>query len=202
MRKTAAKQSAPPVRRSPMEHPRHQYPEATAALQEIAQSCGLVETIKWGKPCYALGKKNIVLIQRFKDYIALLFFKGALLDDREGLLYRIGEHTQTPRQLRFRSLDDVVRLRATIKAYIEQAIEIEESGKRVERSNTAELEIPAELQAKLDSNPALKKAFNSLTPGRRKGYIYRIADAKKTATRTSRVEQYTSKILAGKGLHD
>ena len=108
-----------------MEHPRHQYPQETAALQELPRSCGLVEKIKWGKPCFTLGNKNIVLIQRFNNYIALLFFKGALLKDPGKLLFRIGEHMQAPRQLRFTSLAEITRLSLTIKAFIEQAIDLE-----------------------------------------------------------------------------
>jgi uncharacterized protein YdeI (YjbR/CyaY-like superfamily) len=185
-----------------MEHPRHQYPQETAALQELAGSCGLVEKIKWGKPCFTLGNKNIVLIQRFNDYIALLFFKGALLKDPGKLLFRIGEHMQAPRQLRFSSLADITRLSRTIKAFIEQAIDLEKSGAKVELKKTAELKVPEELQTRLDTEPALKKAFASLTPGRQKGYIYQIAAAKQSATRASRVNKFIPQILAGKGLND
>lgn len=185
-----------------MEHPRHQYPQETAALQEIAASCGLVEKIKWGKPCFTLGNKNIVLIQRFNEYIALMFFKGALLNDPKKLLSRIGEHMQAPRQLRFTSVAEVMRLSSTIKAFIKEAIELEKSGARVELRKVAELAVPEELQAKLDKDPALKKAFAALTPGRQKGYIYQIAGAKQAATRASRVEKFIPRILAGKGLLD
>lgn len=202
MRKPAANENRRPVRHSPMEHPRHQYPEEAAALQELARSCGLVETIKWGKPCFALGNKNIVLIQRFNNYIALLFFKGALLKDPDKLLFRVGEHMQAPRQLRFRSLADITRLGFTIKAFIEQAIDLERSGAKVELKKVAELKIPEELQIRLDKEPALKKAFAALTPGRQKGYIYQIAAAKQSATRASRVNKFMPGILAGKGLND
>jgi len=114
-RKLATNETRRSVRHSPMEHPRHQYPRETAALQELARSCGLVEKIKWGKPCFTLGNKNVVLIQRFNDYIALLFFKGALLKDPDKLLCRVGEHMQTPRQLRFRSPADITSQSFTIK---------------------------------------------------------------------------------------
>jgi uncharacterized protein YdeI (YjbR/CyaY-like superfamily) len=192
----------PEARHSPMEHPRHQYPRETEELQEIAQSCGLIEEIKWGKPCYTLEGKNIVLIQRFNKYIALMFFKGALLRDSEQLLSRIGEHMQAPRQLRFTSVADVARLKPTIKAYIEEAINLEKAGAKVPLKRASEYTVPDELQRKLNTDPALKKAFAALTPGRQKAYIFQIAAAKQTTTRASRVEKYTPQILAGKGLND
>lgn len=185
-----------------MEHPRHQYPEEAAALQELARSCGLVEKIKWGKPCFTLGNKNIVLIQRFNNYIALLFFKGALLKDPGKLLFRVGEHMQAPRQLRFGSLADITRQSSTIKAFIEQAIDLEKSGRKIEFKKVSELEVPEELKTRLDTEPALSKAFASLTPGRQKGYIYQIAAAKQSATRASRVDKFVPRIMAGKGLND
>ena len=185
-----------------MEHPRHQYPRETAELQRIAQGCGLLEEIKWGKPCFTFEGKNVVLIQRFNDYIALLFFKGALLKDSEKLLSRVGVHMQAPRQLRFGSLADITRLRSAIKAYIEQAIGLEKSGAKVEVKRATELRLPEELQTRLNTDPALNKAFAAVTPGRQKGYIYQIAAAKQSATRASRVDKYTPRILAGKGLYD
>jgi uncharacterized protein YdeI (YjbR/CyaY-like superfamily) len=185
-----------------MEHPRHQYPQETAALQEIARSCGLIEKIKWGKPCYTLEGKNIVLIQRFNEYIALMFFKGALLKDPEKLLSRIGEYMQGPRQLRFSTLDEVVRREPTIKAYIAEAIELEKAGAKVPLKKATEYKIPDELLEKLKADPALKKAFEALTPGRRKGYIFQIAAAKQSSTRASRVEKFAPHILAGKGIND
>jgi uncharacterized protein YdeI (YjbR/CyaY-like superfamily) len=185
-----------------MEHPRHQYPQETKALQEIAQSCGLVEKIKWGKPCYTLEDKNIVLIQRFNNYIALMFFKGALLKDPGKLLFRIGEHMQVPRQLRFTSVAEILKLEPTIKAYIQEAVEVENSGAKVKLKAAADYDIPEELQAKLKADPGLKKAFAALTPGRQKGYIFHIAAAKQPATRTSRVQKCIPLILAGKGMND
>ena len=185
-----------------MEHPRHQYPEEAAALQELARSCGLVEKIKWGKPCFTLGDKNIVLIQRFNNYIALLFFKGALLKDPGKLLFRVGEHMQAPRQLRFTSLADITRLSLPIKAFIKQAIDVEKSGAKVELKKTSELKVPEELQTRLNAEPALNKAFAGLTPGRQRGYIYQIGAAKQSATRASRVDKFIPRILAGKGLSD
>jgi uncharacterized protein YdeI (YjbR/CyaY-like superfamily) len=185
-----------------MEHPRHQYPQEAAALQELARDCGLVEKIKWGKPCFMLRDKNIVLIQRFNNYIALLFFKGALLKDPDKLLFRVGEHMQTPRQLRFNSLTDITRLSDSIRAFIEQAIDLEKSGAKVELKQVSEFKVPSELQTRLDMDTALNKAFASLTPGRQKGFIYQITAAKQSATRASRVDKAIPRILAGKGLHD
>ncbi|HUV97329.1 MAG TPA: YdeI/OmpD-associated family protein [Acidobacteriaceae bacterium] len=190
------------VRHSPMEHPQHQYPREVAALQDIARSCGLVEKIKWGKPCFMLGNKNIVLIQRFNDYIALLFFRGALLKDPGKLLSRVGEHMQAPRQLRFRSLADVTARSSAARTFIEQAIELEKAGAKVVLKDVSELAVPEELQSRLDAEPALKKAFIGLTPGRQKGYIYQIASAKQAATRASRVAKFVPRILVGKGLND
>ncbi len=202
MRKPAANEAQQSVRHSPMEHPKHQYPLETAALQELALSCGLAEKIKWGKPCFTLGEKNIVLIQRFKNYVALLFFKGALLKDPGGLLFRVGEHMHAPRQLRFSSLADITRLSFAIKALIEQAIDLERSGAKINLKRLSELEVPQELQRRLDTEPALNKAFAGLTPGRQKGYLFQIAAAKQAATRASRVEKFIPRILAGKGLND
>ncbi len=202
MQKTSSKRAKPTVRHSPMEHPRHQYPQEAAALQDLARSCGLTEKIKWGKPCFMLGNKNIVLIQRFNDYIALLFFKGALLRDPETLFSRVGQNMQAPRQLRFSSSADIKRLSSTIKAFIEQAIDLEKSGTKIEFKRVSELIVPEELQTRLNGEPALNKAFAGLTPGRQKGYIYQIAAAKQSATRASRVDKFIPRILAGKGLHD
>jgi uncharacterized protein YdeI (YjbR/CyaY-like superfamily) len=190
------------VRHSPMEHPGSQYPQETAVLQAIAENCGLTEKIKWGKPCFMHGSSNIVLIQRFNDYIALMFFKGALLKDPEKLLHRIGKHMQAPRQLRFTTAAEIKRRKPTIEAYIREAIAVEESGARVPRRAVTELAIPEELQTKLNSNRKLKEAFFALTPGRQKHYIFEIAAAKQSSTRASRVEKYTPQILAGKGLRD
>jgi uncharacterized protein YdeI (YjbR/CyaY-like superfamily) len=202
MPKKTLTKAVPKVRHSPMEHPRHQYPQETKTLQKIAHSCGLVEKIKWGKPCYTFEGKNIVLIQRFNAFVALMFFKGALLKDPEKLLCRIGERMQTPRQLRFSTIAEVIHLKSTIKAYIEEAIDLERSGAIVPLKKATDLAIPEELQTRLNTNPALKKAFAALTPGRQKGYIFQIAAAKQSTTRASRVDKYTPQILAGKGLNN
>jgi uncharacterized protein YdeI (YjbR/CyaY-like superfamily) len=185
-----------------MEHPRHQYPEETAALQQIAISCGLKEEIKWGKPCFTDEGKNIVLIQRFNEYVALMFFKGALLKDPQTLLSRIGDHMQAPRQLRFRNLVEVKSQEATVRAFIEEAVGLERVGAKVPIKKAADYAIPRELQTSLDANPDLKRAFTALSPGRQKGYIFQIAAAKQSATRAARVEKYTPRILSGKGIND
>lgn len=190
------------VRRSPMEHPRHQYPQETQALQQIAKTCGLIEKIKWGKPCFTLDDKNIVLIQRFNSYIALMFFKGALLKDPAKLLFRISDSMDVPRQLRFTHVEEIHGLASTIAAYIEDAIELERSGAKPKARPAKQLEIPAELQARLEGDAALNNAFASLTPGRQKAYILQIAAAKQSSTRAARVEKHVAGILAGKGLHD
>ncbi len=190
------------IRHSPMEHPRHQYPQETQALRKIAMSCGLTETIKWGKPCFVLGAKNIVLIQRFNHYLALMFFKGALLKNPDGLLVRIGEHMQAPRQLRFSHVAEIDRLRPAIESLIREAIGLENAGARIQRTPPAELTIPEELLQKFEREPTFQQAFRALTPGRQKGYIFQIAAAKRPSTRISRIEKYTAQILAGRGYNE
>lgn len=189
------------VRHSPMEHPRHQYPQETAALEAIALGCGLTQATKWGKPCFMMGTKNIVLVQRFNDYIALMFFKGALLSDPEGLLSKIGE-MDGPRQLRFTSVSQIERTKAKIRGLMEQAIALEQAGAKLVRKPASDVAVPEELQARLDADGPFRKAFAALTPGRQKGYIYQIANAKQSATRMARVEKFAPRILAGKGLMD
>ena len=189
-------------RHSPMEHPRHQYPQETEALQTIAKSCGLTGVIKWGKPCFTLGGKNVVLIQRFNRYIALLFFKGVLLNDPENLLHRLGEQMHAPRQLRFSSVVEITHLKPTIESFIKEAIELERSGAKVQPKPHGNLVIPDELLSRFEIEPALKEAFAALTPGRQKGYVFQIAAAKQLSTRVSRIEKYTSQILAGKGYNE
>ena len=196
------KKAANAIRHSPMEHPRHQYPQETKALQAIARSCGLTEKIKWGKPCFTLEDRNIVLIQRFNHYLALMFFKGALLKDPETLLFRVGEHMQAPRQLRFTSVAEIERLGPSIEAFIQQAIKLERTGAKIQLSPRAELALPEELLRRFETDPPLKKAFEALTPGRQKGYVFQIAAAKQSSTRVSRIEKYTPKILAGKGYNE
>ena len=171
-------------------------------LREIILDCGLVEALKWGWPCYMVQKKNVVLMHGFKEYCALLFFKGALMNDPKKILIQQTKDVQVPRQIRFRSVREVSRMRSLLKAYVRDAIEVQKSGVKITRKKTSDFKIPAEFKSKLDASPALKKAFRSLTPGRQRGYIFHISSAKQSATRAARVEKCTPRILHGKGLLD
>ena len=169
-------------------------------LRKICLGCGLVEELKWGKPCYTHQESNIVLIHGFKDYCALLFFNGALLKDPEGILIQQTENVQAARQIRFINVQDVQQ--SILKRYIKEAIEVEKAGLEVSYKKTSEFAIPEELQNRLDNSPELKKAFNELTPGRQRGYILYFSAAKQSATREARVEKCVPRILQGKGLND
>ena len=171
-------------------------------LRMLILDCGLAEELKWGCPCYTFQKKNIVLIHGFKDYCALLFFKGALLKDGKGLLVQQTKNVQAARQLRFTSAREIVKLKPILKAYIKEAIQLEKAGLKVNLKKTSEFVIPEEFQNKLDEMPALKKAFTSLTPGRQRGYLLYFSQPKQAKTRESRVEKYVQQILLGKGLND
>lgn len=171
-------------------------------LREIILECHLVEELKWGCPCYVYEKSNIVLIHTFKDYCAVLFFKGALLKDSKGVLIQQTENVQSARQIRFTSIKEVDKLKATIKSYIFEAVEIEEKGLKVELKKPAEFVMAEEFKVALDKKPALKKAFEALTPGRQRGYLLYFSQAKQAKTREARVEKYIPHILDGKGLDD
>lgn len=172
-------------------------------LRAILLGCDLAEEVKWGHPCYTHRQRNIVLFHGFKDYCALLFFKGALLDDRHGVLVRQTENVQAARQLRFTDARDIAASADTvIRPYVEQAIEVESSGLKVPFKATAEIEVPAELQARFDAVPGLKAAFDGLTPGRQRAYLLHFSGAKQSRTRASRVEKSIPQILLGKGLDD
>jgi len=171
-------------------------------LRRILLDCQLTEELKWGKPCYTLGKGNVAIIQGFKDYCAIMFFKGALLEDKEGLLIRPGKHTQAGRQIRFTNVQEVTGMEAILKAYVHEAVEVERAGRQVKLKETSDFEIPEEFQAKLDEMPVLKDAFKALTPGRQRAYIFHFSSAKQSKTRQSRVEKCISRILEGKGLND
>lgn len=171
-------------------------------LRMIVLDCGLTEELKWGVPCYTWQNSNIVLIHSFKDYCALLFFKGALLGDAEGILVQQTENVQAARQIRFTSAGEIVQMQPVVKAYIYEAIEVEKAGLKVNLKKTTEFNIPEEFQHKLDKNPALKTAFEALTPGRQRGYLLYFSAAKQSKTRESRVEKYIPQILAGKGIDD
>lgn len=171
-------------------------------LRSIALDCGLTEELKWGKPCYAFEGKNIVVIQGFKEYCALLFFKGFLLKDPDGILVKTGENTRVGRQARFIDAKDIVKHQRALKACIYEAIEVEKAGLKPPAKQASKLEIPEEFQNKLNKTPALKKAFAALTPGRQKAYVFYISQAKQSKTRESRVEKVMPRILQGKGLMD
>ena len=171
-------------------------------LRSIILDCNLVEELKWGQPCYTFDKRNIVLIHGFKEYCALLFFKGALLKDSKGILVQQTENVQAARQIRFTDLKEIVKLERSLKSYIYEAVQVEEAGLKVPMKKSTEYAIPEEFEIKLKKSAALKKAFYALTPGRQRGYLLYFGSAKQAATRESRVEKYMKQILAGKGLED
>lgn len=171
-------------------------------LREIVLDCGLTEDFKWMHPCYTFDKKNIVLIHGFKEYCALLFHKGALLQDAQGILIQQTENVQAARQIRFTNVQEIVDMEPILKAYILEAIEVEKAGLEVEFKKTTEFTVPEEFQMKLDQNPALQTAFEGLTPGRQRAYLHYFSEPKQAKTRESRIEKYVQQILDGKGLHD
>lgn len=171
-------------------------------LREIALQTELVEDLKWGCPCYTFEGKNIFLIHGFKEYCALLFFKGALMKDSENILIRQTENVQASRQIRFTDVQQIIDLEKTLKAYMFEAVEIEESGAKVEMKKTKEFEMPEEFREKLDESSELKEAFEALTPGRQRAYLLYFSSAKQSKTRVSRIEKYIPEILDGKGLND
>lgn len=171
-------------------------------LRSIVLDCGLTEELKWGVPCYTYQDSNIVLIHGFKEYCAILFFKGALLNDANGILVQQTENVQSTRQVRFTAPREIVKLEPVLKAYIYEAIEVEKAGLKVNLKKTTEYSIPEEFQNKLDKNPALKVAFEALTPGRQRGYLLYFSAPKQSKTRESRIEKYMQQIMDGKGLKD
>lgn len=176
--------------------------EEYVALRKIILDCDLTEELKWGCPCYTFQGKNIVLIHGFKEYCALLFFKGALLKDVMSILIRQTENVQAARQIRFTAVEEIVKMEKILKAYIYEAVVVEEAGVKVNLKKTKDFKIPEEFQEKLDARPALKKAFYALTPGRQRGYIFYFSSAKQSKTRKARVEKCMQQILDGKGLDD
>ena len=171
-------------------------------LRMIILDCGLTEELKWGVPCYTFEKRNIVLIHGFKEYCALLFFKGALLKDPGGILIQQTKNVQAARQIRFTSVREVVKMKPIMKAYIYEAIEVEKAGLKVNYKKTTEFNIPEEFQNRLDETPALKTAFYALTPGRQRAYVLYFSAPKQSRTRESRVGKCVPQILRGKGLDD
>jgi uncharacterized protein YdeI (YjbR/CyaY-like superfamily) len=171
-------------------------------LRTIMLGCGLDEKLKWGCPCYTEQEKNIVLIHGFKEYCAILFFKGALLQDPEGILIQQTKNVQSARQIRFTNAKEIVKLEPVLKAYIYEAIEVEKAGLQIKKKTTADYEIPVEFQNRLNKNRALRTAWDGLTPGRQRGYIFYFSQPKLPATREARVEKNVNRILNGRGLED
>jgi len=175
--------------------------EEFETLRTIVLDFDLTEELKWYQPCYALEGKNVVLMHGFKQYCALMFFKGALLKDPKRILATPGEH-QAARQIRFTSLREIVEMKPVLKAYIQEAIAVEKAGLKVKLKKTADFRVPDEFQKKLDEIPALKTAFRALTPGRQRGYIFHFSQPKLSKTREARVEKCMQQIFNGKGLND
>ena len=176
--------------------------EEMEKLRRIILDCQLTEELKWGKPCYTFQKSNVVLIVGFKEYCALIFCKGALLNDAKGILVQQTKNVQAARQIRFTSVREIVKLKPTLKAYIQQAIEVEKAGLKVNFTKATEFTVPEEFQNRLDKNRALKTAFYALTPGRQRAYILHFSAPKQSKTREARVEKCIPQILNGKGLND
>ncbi len=176
--------------------------EEFESLRRIVLDCELTEELKWGQPCYMFQNNNLIILGGFKEYIALSFFKGALLKDTKAILTRQTENVQAGRQLRFTSVEEIDQMEDIIKAYIYEAIEIEKAGLKVITEKKPELQVPEELQNKFEEDPAFKDAFYALTPGRQKGYLYHFLQPKQSKTRENRIEKYRQQIFDGKGLND
>jgi len=176
--------------------------EAFFALREIILECNLVEALKWGLPCYTHNGKNILVIQDFKEYCAIMFFQGALLKDTKKILVELTKNVQSARQIRFTTLKEILKNKSNIKTYIKEAVENEKAGKKVELKKLSDYPIPEELKKTFIEMPELKKSFQSLTPGRQKGYIFYFSSAKQSKTRKVRIEKYIQHILDGKGIDD
>jgi uncharacterized protein YdeI (YjbR/CyaY-like superfamily) len=171
-------------------------------LRNIALECDLTEELKWSKPCFTYQQKNVAIIIPLKESCALSFFKGALLKDPKHLLQKVGEHTQAGRWIKFTSVKEITALQPVLRDYLYEAIELEESGKKVALKKPTEYAVPEELQAELEKNPVVKAAFEALTPGRRKSYIFHIAGAKQAKTRAARAEKCVPMILGGRGFNE
>jgi uncharacterized protein YdeI (YjbR/CyaY-like superfamily) len=176
--------------------------DAFERLRTIVLDCGLAEELKWGQPCYTDQDRNIVLIHGFKHYCALLFFKGALMKDPNGILVQQTENVQSARQIRFTDTGEIAQLAPVLKAYIREAIEIADAGLEVSRKATSDFEVCEEFQDRLDQDADLKTAFEALTPGRQRGYLLNFAAPKQAKTRTARIAKAIPRILEGKGLDD
>lgn len=176
--------------------------EELEQMRTIALECELTEELKWGNPCYMYQNNNVVLIHAFKDYCAFLFFKGALLDDTDGILIQQSENVQAARHIRFTNLQEIIDLKPILKTHIYEAIEIEKAGLKVILKKTSDFPVSEEFQKKLDENPELKQAFEALTPGRQRAYLLHFSQPKQAKTREARVEKHSQNILDGKGLND
>jgi len=176
--------------------------EEFETLRTIVLDCQLTEEVKWYQPCYTFQKRNIVLIHGFKEYCALLFFKGVLLKDPKRILIQQTENVQAGRQIRFTNVREIIKLKPDLQVYIREAIEVEKAGLKVKLRKTADFKIPEEFKKKLDELPALKTAFEALTPGRQRGYIFHFAQAKQSKTREARIERCMQQIFQGRGLDD
>jgi uncharacterized protein YdeI (YjbR/CyaY-like superfamily) len=174
----------------------------TDQLRQIAVDCGLTEELKWAKPCFTFLEKNVAIVIPLKESCAFSFFKGALLKDPKNILEKIGEHTQAARWMKFTSVREIAAVRSTLKDYLEEAIELEKSGKKIKLKKPSELPIPEELQKMLDKSAAVKSAFAVLTPGRRKSYIFHVSTAKQATTRAARAEKCVPMILSGRGYNE
>lgn len=180
----------------------NKWQEEFETLREIVLSSPLTEEVKWGQACYTSEGRNVVLIHGFKEYCALLFFKGALLKDPKAILVQQTANVQSARQVRFTNVREIVAMKPILKAYIQEAVEVEKAGLKVKLKKTADFKVPEEFQNKLDENLSLKKAFAALTPGRQRGYLFYFSAAKQSRTREARVEKCMPRILKGKGLDD
>lgn len=180
----------------------HRWQDEMKRLRALVLECGLTEEVKWGVPCYTFEKANVVLISALKEYCAISFLKGALLEDPDQLLTKPGENTQAARLIRFTSVQQVVAAEKTLRDFVRRAIEVERQGKKFDFSAKDELVIPEELRRKFEEMPELESAFAALTPGRQRGYVLHFSAAKQSKTREARIEKCVPSILAGKGMHD
>jgi uncharacterized protein YdeI (YjbR/CyaY-like superfamily) len=171
-------------------------------LRSIALSCGLQEEYKWKQPCYTFDQKNIFILGGFKEYCAIMFFKGALLQDHASILFTPGENSQSGKQIRFKNVREIIEQEALIKSYIFEAVEVEKAGLKIEYKDVTEYEVPIELTDKFNAEPKFKLAFEALTPGRRKGYLLHFTQTAQSKTRIARIEKYSKRILDGKGITD
>ncbi len=174
----------------------------TSKLRKLVLDCGLVEEIKWGKPCFTYRKKNVAVVIPLKDACALSFFKGALLKYPKRILQKIGEHTQAGRWIKFTSSEEILVLQPTLRSYVYEAIDLEESGRKVPLKKVSDYMVPEELQVRLNAAPELKAAFEALTPGRRKSYIFHVSGAKQAKTRAARAQKCVPLILSGRGFNE